>query len=132
MEKPMLDGPHADPETDILVGPTPKPPRWYGEPAIRWLAVEGRRVMRTRDLLRILCERLVDQGLPLARVTVHIRTLHPQVFSYGYEWRRGTDGGTEVGREHGIIGSLMYMRSPCARSSSKGWRCAARSNRPPI
>lgn len=108
----MPDGPLAEQAISLPADFAPAAPRWCAEPAIRWLAVEGRRIPRTRDLLHSLCERMLDQGLPIARVSVQIRTLHPQVYSYGYEWRRGRPEVSEVGRDHGIADSPQYLNSP--------------------
>ncbi|MBT5416310.1 MAG: adenylate/guanylate cyclase domain-containing protein [Rhodospirillaceae bacterium] len=108
----MADGLLAEPAAAARGDLAPAPPRWCAEPAIRWLAVEGRRISKTRDLLQILCDHLVDQGLAIAWVRVAIRTLHPQVFSYGYEWRHGQAEVREVGLEHGIATSPQYLNSP--------------------
>jgi adenylate cyclase len=38
-------------------------------------------------LLDGLCRRLIEAGVPLSRVFVGMRTLHPQWGGYGYTWR---------------------------------------------
>jgi adenylate cyclase len=37
------------------------------------------------------CERLVQAGLPLWRVGVFVRTLHPDIFGRSFVWRRGSE-----------------------------------------
>jgi adenylate cyclase len=59
-----------------------------------------------------LCERLVEAGMPLARASFHIRTLHPQLFGMGFYWQRGADDIRVFRAEHGIQETPLYQRSP--------------------
>ena len=45
---------------------------------LRWLSEEGRFAPDTGGLLEMLCEKLTVLGAPIARATVHVRTLHPE------------------------------------------------------
>jgi len=45
---------------------------------LRWLSEEGRFAPDTGGLLEMLCEKLTMLGAPIARATVHVRTLHPE------------------------------------------------------
>jgi adenylate cyclase len=79
---------------------------------IDWLIGEARRLPDDASLLRALCERLVEAGMPLARASFHIRTLHPELFGMGFYWQRGADEIRVFRAEHGIQQTPMYRRSP--------------------
>src|ERR1700758_5849127 len=56
-----------------------------------WLADGARSAVQPQDVLAQLCERLVACGIPLWRVAVFVRTLHPQVMGRRFIWRPGTE-----------------------------------------
>jgi adenylate cyclase len=56
---------------------------------IDWLIDGARSAADPTEKLGQLCERLVACGIPLWRVGLFIRTLHPDVFGRGYIWRLG-------------------------------------------
>jgi len=53
----------------------------------RWLLEEGRRITALVDFVAALSRELTAGGLPLQRVYVAQRTLHPQVAALGLELR---------------------------------------------
>jgi adenylate cyclase len=81
-------------------------------PIIGWLIDEARRLPDEATLLRALCERLVEAGLPLARASFHIRTLHPELFGMGFYWQRGAEDIRVFRAQHGIQQTPLYQRSP--------------------
>src|SRR5260370_19890705 len=56
---------------------------------LRWLSEEGRFAPDTGGLLEVLCEKLTVLGAPIARATVHVRTLHPEFRGVSRIWLRG-------------------------------------------
>ena len=54
-----------------------------------WLLQVGRLSTDAEELLGGLCELLVARGLPLERVGLHSRLLHPQLAGVRLLWRRG-------------------------------------------
>jgi adenylate cyclase len=59
------------------------------------------------------CERMLAAGLPLWRVGVFVRTLHPEIFGRNFIWRPGT--GVEVGTvDFDIQQAPEFLRSPLA------------------
>jgi adenylate cyclase len=80
---------------------------------VDWL-VDGARTARGPEaVLAELCRRLVALGLPLHRVAVFVRTLHPNVMGRRFLWRPG--GGVEVSeRPHGLLEEQNYLASPIA------------------
>lgn len=82
-------------------------------PIIAWLMDEERiNPGRTTDLLDRFARRLVAAGLPLDRMSVHIRQLHPQLVSRSLIWDREAGGATEAGYEHSTRYEPGYLRSP--------------------
>jgi adenylate cyclase len=55
--------------------------------AIAWLADGARSAVRSQDVLEQLCVRLTEAGLPLWRVAVFVRTLHPILMGRSFVWR---------------------------------------------
>ncbi|MBM3542331.1 MAG: adenylate/guanylate cyclase domain-containing protein, partial [Alphaproteobacteria bacterium] len=51
-------------------------------------------------------------GLPLARVTLHVSTLHPLVLGHSYTWEKNAPEARAVGWEHGTQQKDVYLRSP--------------------
>jgi adenylate cyclase len=77
-----------------------------------WLIGDARRLPDGPALLRALCERLVEAGMPLARASFHVRTLHPQLYGIGFYWQRGADDLRVFRAEHGILQTPQYQQSP--------------------
>src|SRR5882724_8547935 len=57
----------------------------------RWLIDGARSASSPPRMMAETCERLVEEGLPLWRVNVFVRTLHPDVFGLGFTWRPGAE-----------------------------------------
>jgi adenylate cyclase len=83
-----------------------------GDVVATWLLRDARDLADTRTVIGGLCERLLESGFPLYRLFLSIRTLHPQVATIGYQWRRGDSIPSETPREHGIDRLDVYLRSP--------------------
>jgi adenylate cyclase len=67
-------------------------------PVIDWIIDGARSATQAQDIVRQLCERLLDCGLPLLRVGVFVRTLHPVVAGRGYIWQRGVAPIQQIAR----------------------------------
>ncbi len=61
---------------------------------VDWLVDGARSARQPQDLLAELCQRLIAAGLPLHRVAVFVRTLHPNVMGRRFLWKPET--GVEV------------------------------------
>lgn len=92
-----------------------EPPSAPMSPAIRslvdWLIDGARSVRRPQDVLAELCRRLTEAGLPLYRVAVLVRTLHPNVIGRRFVWRPGTEVEISEGR-YETLTTDTYRRSP--------------------
>ena len=56
-----------------------------------WLIDGARSAPSPTQMMSETCERLVKAGLPLWRVNVFIRTLHPDIFGLSFVWRPGAE-----------------------------------------
>ena len=80
---------------------------------IDWLlGSEARRLPKGPAVLKALCLRLQAAGLPLARASLHVRTLHPQLLGVGYYWYRGRDDIEFFEAKHGVRDQDIYKKSP--------------------
>ncbi|MDB5621104.1 adenylate/guanylate cyclase domain-containing protein [Tardiphaga sp.] len=78
-----------------------------------WLTDGARSSPTPAGMMRECCERLIAAGLPLWRVGVFVRTLHPDIFGRNFIWRPGTE--VEVGSvDFDIQQAPEFLRSPLA------------------
>src|ERR671910_2017426 len=78
---------------------------------VDWLVDGARTVHAPQDVLAELCERLLACGLPLHRVAVFVRTLHPNVMGRRFLWRQGED--VQVSEApYAMLDSDTYRASP--------------------
>jgi adenylate cyclase len=78
---------------------------------VEWLADGARSAPESPDVLKKLCEDLVACGIPLWRVGIFVRTLHPDVFGRSFVWRPGTDVVVRTA-PHTITTTDEYIKSP--------------------
>ncbi|MGF1639722.1 MAG: adenylate/guanylate cyclase domain-containing protein [Rhodospirillales bacterium] len=83
-------------------------------PLVDWLLTEGWSIRLPGELVQRLAERLVALALPVYRLRVNIRTLHPQYVGTVYAWQRGRDQIEEITPSHDILREERYLRSPYA------------------
>jgi adenylate cyclase len=76
-----------------------------------WLVDEGRFLPDNAALFGELCERLAAAGLPLDRVSLHLRALHPRYRGVSRIWRPGVPLDERF-FDHGIERTATYLESP--------------------
>ncbi|MEE8506916.1 MAG: hypothetical protein V3S40_11945, partial [Kiloniellales bacterium] len=82
-------------------------------PIITWLMDEERVApARMAPLLERFACRLRDTGLPLARASLHIQQLHPELSARSLIWHADDSGTVELGHEYSIQSRDMYLASP--------------------
>jgi adenylate cyclase len=87
--------------------------------AIGWLIDGARSARRPQDVLSQLCDQLLACGIPLWRVAVFVRTLHPHLMGRRFLWRHGED--VQVGEApNAITQGPEFQESPVARIYSTG------------
>jgi adenylate cyclase len=90
----------------------PEQEPWVANDLVEWLLLEGWTLPDTKTLVAELGRRMRRGGIPIDRIRVNIRTLHPAVFGFGTGWNADSDEITEVSVPHGIRETEMYRRSP--------------------
>jgi adenylate cyclase len=84
--------------------------RLRAQPVIDWLVEVARRIDGAPEFLQAICERIVAEGVPLERCTVHARTLHPEIFGFTVRWLPGRP--TEmIPQYHGGSTAAAYQNS---------------------
>jgi adenylate cyclase len=80
---------------------------------IEWLVDGARSAPSPPALMAETCERLVAAGLPLARVGIFVRTLHPDIVGRNFVWKLG--GEVVVGSaNYEMLDSEEFRASPLA------------------
>ncbi|MBL8698627.1 MAG: adenylate/guanylate cyclase domain-containing protein [Alphaproteobacteria bacterium] len=82
---------------------------------VRWLLDDGRRHVSMAALVDELCWRLVAGGLPLARASVNVGTLHPQLIGFSARWTAADGRAEELTLAHGLRETAAYRNSPFFR-----------------
>ncbi|MBR0827278.1 adenylate/guanylate cyclase domain-containing protein [Bradyrhizobium manausense] len=95
-----------------------------------WL-IDGARSAASPSLMMAeSCERMVAAGLPLWRVGVFIRTLHPEIFGRNFIWKQGA-AEVEVGTvDFEIQETPGFKRSPLSLVFSEGLEVRGDPNGP--
>jgi adenylate cyclase len=91
-----------------------------------WLNDGARSASAPTDLMAQTCERLVAAGLPLWRVGVFLRTLHPDIFGRNFIWRPGAEvavGSVDLTFRNRLNSSTVRCGSSFwrGRKSGAGW-----------
>lgn len=97
-------------DSGSTAGPGVRPAR--AAPIVDWLLAEGRHLTSTRDVIGGFSLRFVEAGVPLCRLIVAVRTLHPLIATSGYRWVPGMDRAEQVDRGHDILNKDAYLKSP--------------------
>jgi adenylate cyclase len=80
---------------------------------INWLIDGARSATDPPLMIAQMCERLVQAGLPLWRVGLFVRTLHPDIYGRNFLWRPGAE--VVVGTaDFGVEDSPEFRNSPLA------------------
>jgi adenylate cyclase len=76
-----------------------------------WLIDGARSAASPPAMMAETCERLVQAGLPLWRVGVFVRTLHPDIFGHSFVWRAGAEV-VVASADFDVLDSDAYLSSP--------------------
>ncbi|MBR0694227.1 adenylate/guanylate cyclase domain-containing protein [Bradyrhizobium lablabi] len=94
-----------------------------------WLIGGARSAPTPSQMMSECCERLVRAGLPLWRVGVFVRTLHPEIFGRNFIWKPGAE--VELGTvDFDIQNSPEFSASPLAIVFRQGLEVRARIDDP--
>jgi adenylate cyclase len=81
---------------------------------VDWLLRDAWNNTSIRELVQQLSHCLIASGVPVMRLQLVIRTLHPQLFATSYTWWRETDEMDVSSAEHDIIETREHKESPYA------------------
>ena len=94
-----------------------------------WLIDGGRSAASPSRFMAECCERMVEAGLPLWRVGVFVRTLHPEIFGRNFIWKPGSE--VELGTvDYDILESPDFHTSPLIIVFQQGLEVRARTDDP--
>lgn len=94
-----------------------------------WLIDGARSATGPTRMMSEACERMVAAGLPLWRVGVFVRTLHPDVYGRNFIWRPGAE--VEVGTvDFKVLESPGFLNSPIILVFQQGVEVRARVDEP--
>ncbi|MGH8735062.1 MAG: hypothetical protein ACREVB_15370, partial [Burkholderiales bacterium] len=82
------------------------------EPVVDWLLAGARPARLPQDVLAATCRRTVAAGLPLYRVGVFVRTLHPNVLGRAFIWQADTGAVEMTEAAHDLLESETFLKSP--------------------
>ena len=80
---------------------------------IDWLIDGARSSTNSPQMVADLCEGLVKAGLPLWRVGIFVRTLHPDILGRNFIWRPGAEGVAGTA-DFDFLDSPEFRNSPLA------------------
>jgi class 3 adenylate cyclase/uncharacterized protein (DUF427 family) len=85
----------------------------FGKSAlIDWIMRDAWECETPEELTKSFGDHLVETGMPLWRVNISIRTLHPALVARQYTWRRGTDGVETNEAPPETLSHPDYLNSP--------------------
>jgi adenylate cyclase len=94
-----------------------------------WMIDGARSAATASQMMAEACERSVQAGLPLWRVGVFIRTLHPDILGRNFIWRPGAE--VEVGTvDFDVLDSPQFQSSPLAIVFKQGIEVRSRPDDP--
>src|ERR1700761_6615796 len=96
---------------------------------IDWLIDGARSAASPPEMMARTCERLVEAGLPLFRVGVFVRTLHPDGFGRNFIWRQGA-GVEAKSVDYHILESDEFKLSVVIIKFREGIEVRARADDP--
>ena len=82
------------------------------QPVVDWL-IEGARPLRLpRDVLLETCRRTLAAGVPIHRVGVFVRTLHPNLLGRAFIWQADKHSIEMTEAGHELLESEAFLKSP--------------------
>ena len=82
------------------------------QPVVDWLTEGAPPSRLPRDVLLETCRRTVAAGLPIHRVGVFVRTLHPNVAGRAYFWHEDRDQVEVDSADHSWFATEDHLKSP--------------------
>jgi len=96
-----------------------KPPSKSVQSVVQWLVQGARNAPLSHEVLTELCQQLTAAGLPLWRVTVFVRTLHPEIVGRRFVWHPET-GTVVTDGSFELLERRSFLDSPMMHVSNTG------------
>jgi uncharacterized protein (DUF427 family)/class 3 adenylate cyclase len=84
----------------------------HGSNYVDWLLREGWNTQNPSELTERFAKMLTDAGMPVARLSVFLRTLHPLLIGTAYVWRAEKKGIHSFVLTHETLRSPLFLDSP--------------------
>ncbi|MBL4666219.1 MAG: hypothetical protein JKY04_02490 [Sneathiella sp.] len=65
-----------------------------------WILGDGREISDALEFIEQLCNKLQQAGIPISRLRVGFKTIHPQLDVWAYIWSEAEPKATHWGGEH--------------------------------
>jgi adenylate cyclase len=82
------------------------------QPVIDWLVDGAPPAKLPQDVLQQLCHRLLAAGMPVYRVAIFVRTLHPNVLGRSFIWQELRDAVEINEAAYDLLDSEQFLKSP--------------------
>lgn len=99
-------------EDDLPADGGAEPVHHYDNPLLGWMLNEAPGYADSGELTRSLAEKMVEVGIPLMRLNLIIRTLHPQLLGVAYRWWRAKEDLSERLIPYSQLEQPEYLNSP--------------------
>ena len=86
----------------------------YSNPLLTWLLRDAPAIDDPQQLTKAFAEHMIAVGIPIWRLAVIVRTLHPQIMGVAYRWWRPKMEIDELPLPHDVLSSSRYLNSPLA------------------
>ncbi len=87
-------------------------PATAGNPLVGWLLAEAHAAPSARDLAERFAAALLAAGIPIWRLWISIRTLHPQLLGTDYIWEDNGKGVRQNTITRDVLTDPSYLESP--------------------
>ncbi len=77
-----------------------------------WLRITGRLIPDALEFVEGLCHQIILAGIPISRIRIGFKTLHPQMEFWAFTWTESDGKARNWGGKHGIRNSPSYFGSP--------------------
>ncbi len=99
-----LDSPYFD--------TMPLDDEWWSNPYAKWLLTQAWQYPNVVDVIEQLAHKLLHAEIPLFRMRITVRTLHPMVTAMDYTWEKDSQEIVVAEVPHAVIQSEQYLNSP--------------------
>ncbi|MGI9435557.1 MAG: DUF427 domain-containing protein [Geminicoccaceae bacterium] len=101
-------------EDGVRMPQTPVATTTDANPYVDWLVRKAPHAKTTEELVQGIAQMLVEAGMPLWRLRLMIRTLHPQLLAGVYSWQEDTEELRVHHASYDVLNKEEFQASPFA------------------